>query len=109
MRPKQRETSKSDDLFRARLDQIIKPKHEPVRLEAKIDWTWIDREIAPLYSEHGRPAMPTRFMIGLLLLKSTPTPYRTKRGASVGSRTLLPVLLPPKSSSSTPSRTRARG
>ena len=69
MRPKQRETSKSDDLFRARLDQIINPEHELLRLAAKIDWTWIDGEIAPIYSEHGRPAVPTRFMIGLLLLK----------------------------------------
>jgi transposase, IS5 family len=69
MRPKQRETSKSDDLFRARLDQIINPKHELVRLAAEIDWTWIDGQIAPLYSEHGRPAVPTRFMIGLLVLK----------------------------------------
>ena len=69
MRPKQRETSKSDDLFRAGLDQIINPKHELVRLAAEIDWAWIDGEIAPLYSEHGRPAVPTRFMIGLLLLK----------------------------------------
>src|SRR5215470_1769853 len=69
MRPKQRETSKSEDLFRARLDQIINPKHELVRLAAEIDWAWIDGQIAPLYSEHGRPAVPTRFMIGLLLLK----------------------------------------
>ena len=69
MRPKQRETSRSDDLFRSRLDQIINPKHELVRLAAEIDWTWIDGEIAPLYSEHGRPAVPTRFMIGLSLLK----------------------------------------
>src|SRR5215472_1079403 len=69
MRPKQRETSKSDDLFRARLDQIINLKHELVRLAAEVDWTWIDGEIAPLYSEQGRPAVPTRFMIGLLLLK----------------------------------------
>jgi transposase, IS5 family len=69
MRPKQRETSKSDDLFRSRLDQIINPKHELVRLAAEIDWNWIDGEIAALYSEQGRPAVPTRFMIGLLLLK----------------------------------------
>ena len=35
-----------------------------------IDWTWIDGEIAPLYSEHGRRrGIATRFMIGLLLLK----------------------------------------
>jgi IS5 family transposase len=35
----------------------------------KIDWRRIDEEIAPLYSEHRRPGIETRFMIGLLLLK----------------------------------------
>jgi IS5 family transposase len=44
-------------------------KHELVRLGAKIDWDWIDREIAPLYSDKGRPAIAIRFVIGLLLLK----------------------------------------
>jgi IS5 family transposase len=34
-----------------------------------IDWNWIDGEIAPLYREQDRPAVPTRFMIGLLLIK----------------------------------------
>ena len=53
----------------ARLDQIIGLKHELVRLAGKIDWSWIDREIAPLYSENRRPGIETRFMIGLSLLK----------------------------------------
>jgi IS5 family transposase len=57
------------DLFRARLDQIINLKHELVQLGAKIDWDWIDREIAPLYSAKGRPEIESRFVIGLLLLK----------------------------------------
>jgi IS5 family transposase len=69
MRPKQYETTSSGDLFRARLDQIINMRHELVRLAGQIDWTWIDGEIAPLYSDKGRPATETRFMIGLLLLK----------------------------------------
>src|SRR5271155_5918923 len=68
MRPKKPETTESD-LFRARLDQIINLKHELVQLGGKIDWDWIDREIAPLYSEKGRPGIETRFAIGLLLLK----------------------------------------
>ena len=91
MRPKQRETSKSDDLFRARLDQIINPEHELLRLAAKIDWTWIDGEIAPIYSEHGRPAVPTRFMIGLLLLKHI---YAIGRRCvrALGREPILPVL-----------------
>ena len=57
------------DLFRARLEQIIDLKHELVQLAGTIDWDWIDREIAPLYSDKGRPGIETRFVIGLLLLK----------------------------------------
>jgi IS5 family transposase len=69
MRPKQHETTGSGDLFRARLEQIINMKHELVQLAGKLDWAWIDGEIAPLYSNQGRPGIATRFVIGLLLLK----------------------------------------
>jgi len=69
MRPKKPETTRSGDLFRARLDQIINLKHELAQLAGKIDWDFLDGEIAPLYSDKGRPGIPTRFAIGLLLLK----------------------------------------
>jgi IS5 family transposase len=69
MRPKQHATTGEGDLFRARLDQIINLKHELVQLAGKLDWEWIDGEIAPLYSDQGRPGIATRFVIGLLLLK----------------------------------------
>ncbi len=69
MRPKKHVTTGSDDLFRARLDQIINMKNELVQLAGKVDWDWLDGEIAPLYSENGRPGIETRFAIGLLLLK----------------------------------------
>jgi IS5 family transposase len=69
MRPKKHETAGEVDLFRARLDQIINMKHEVVQLAGKIDWAWLDGEIAPLYSDKGRPGIESRFVIGLLLLK----------------------------------------
>ena len=69
MRPKKHETTTSGDLFRARLDQIINLKYELAQLAGAIDWDWIDGEIAPLYSDKGRPGIETRFAIGLLLLK----------------------------------------
>src|ERR1700748_2932076 len=69
MRPKKHETTDASDLFRARLDQIINLKNELVQLAGKLDWGFVDREIAPLYSEQGRPGIETRFVIGLLLLK----------------------------------------
>ena len=46
MRPRKPAKADHDDLFRARLDQIINMKHELVRLAGKIDWEWIDDELA---------------------------------------------------------------
>jgi Transposase domain (DUF772) len=69
MRPKKNMPTNAVDLFRSRLDQIINLKHELAQLAGKIDWNWLDEQIAPLYSETGRPAVETRFMLGLLLLK----------------------------------------
>jgi transposase, IS5 family len=71
MRPKKLKTTGEGDLFRARLEQIINMKHELVQLAGRIDWDWIDREIASLYSDKGRPGIEARFVIGLLLLKHT--------------------------------------
>ncbi len=68
MRPKKHETTGSADLFRARLDQIINMRHELVQLAGKIDWEFIDGEIAPLYSDGGRPGIATQFVIGLFFL-----------------------------------------
>ena len=107
MRPKKHKTTGSNDLFRARLDQIINLKHELVLLAGKVDWDWIDGEIAPLYSENGRPGIETRFLIGLLLLKHICWPVR-RGGCDAGSTTRISSSSPAKSFSSTPSRTSAR-
>lgn len=69
MRPGKQETAGVQDLFRARLDQIINLEHELARLAEAIDWAWIDAELAERFSTEGRPGTPTRFMVGLLLLK----------------------------------------
>ncbi len=71
MRPKQQPKARHDDLFRARLDQIINMRHELVVLANRIDWTWLDAELAGSFSDQGRPAEPVRFMIGMFLLKHT--------------------------------------
>ena len=70
MRPKQQPKARHDDLFRSRLDQIINLKHELVALAESIDWAWIDAELADHFSDHGRPAEPVRFMIGMFMLKA---------------------------------------
>jgi transposase, IS5 family len=69
MRPGKRETSGSGDLFRARLEQIIDMRHELVQLAQRIDWNWLDGELAGCFSKEGRPGTEVRFMLGLFLLK----------------------------------------
>ena len=69
MRPKKHETTGEDDLFRARLDQIINMRNALVQLAGRLDWQHLDDEIAELYSDKGRPGIESRFVIGLFLLK----------------------------------------
>ena len=63
--------ARHDDLFRARLDQIINMKHALVLLADKIDRAWLDDELADYFSDEGRPAEPVRFMLGMFMLKHT--------------------------------------
>ena len=92
MRPKQQKTTGEGDLFRARLDQIIDMKHELVQLAGRLDWGWLDAEIAPLYSDNGRPGVATRFVLGLLLLKHVYV--TTNRRAPGGQFVLHAAALP---------------
>jgi transposase, IS5 family len=44
-------------------------EHELCLLAKKIDWEGIEKEFAPLYGKVGRPSVPIRTVVGLLLLK----------------------------------------
>jgi IS5 family transposase len=69
MRPKQPAAEPQEDLFRARLANLVEQRHALVRLAALIDWGRFETEFGALYTEGGRPGLPTRLMIGLHLLK----------------------------------------
>ena len=71
MRPRE-QASGQNDLFRARLDQIIDMSHELVRLGGAIDWPLIGWRFGEVYSDGpGQPPLPTRLMAGLAILKHT--------------------------------------
>lgn len=57
------------DLFRSRLDSLIDMQHELVILSQELDWAWIEQELQPYYSKEGRPSVPIRMIVGMLLLK----------------------------------------
>lgn len=44
MKPKKPEDSPQEELFRNRLENLIDPRHELVRLAERIDWAVFDRE-----------------------------------------------------------------
>jgi IS5 family transposase len=55
-----------------RLEFLIDLDHELVRLAQAISWDAIAAEFRPMYCpDNGRPAVPTRLMAGLQLLKHT--------------------------------------
>ena len=57
------------DLFRERLDAIIDLQHPLVRLAGLVPWPDFDTAYGRFYKPLGRPAKPTRLMVGLHYLK----------------------------------------
>jgi len=71
MLPKERRDSGQNDLFRARLDQIVDMKHPLARLGRVIDWRFLEERCGEAYTDvPGHPPLPTRLMAGLAILKS---------------------------------------
>jgi IS5 family transposase len=72
MRPRERRETGEQDLFRARLDQIIDMSHALVKLALTIDWRFLEARFGEVYSDGpGMPPLPTRLMAGLAILKHT--------------------------------------
>ena len=60
------------ELFKTFLNKIIDTTHPLCILGSQIKWPEFDKTFGPLYSEgKGRPAIPTRLMVGLHYLKHT--------------------------------------
>jgi transposase, IS5 family len=58
------------DMFKTQLKELVSKEHSLVVLSRRIDWGSIDKEFEQYYSKEGRPSVPTRTMVGLLMLKS---------------------------------------
>jgi IS5 family transposase len=73
MKPKPKATTNERPLIAImRLDLALDMDHELVRLAQTIEWEAISTEFRPMCCpNNGRPAVPTRLMAGLQLLKHT--------------------------------------
>ena len=64
-KPRERGETGEQDLFRARLDQILNMNHALVRLARTIDWPVLEARFGSVYSDGpGMPPLPTRLVIG---------------------------------------------
>lgn len=68
MKPSKRNRGDAD-LFRERLESIIDMGHTLVRLAGLVPWPEFDEAFGKHYKPLGRPAKPTRLMVGLHYLK----------------------------------------
>ena len=70
MRPRERRDSGQNDLFRARLDQIVDLDHPLTKLGRAIDWRFLEKRFGAVYSDRaGHLPLSTRLMAGLSILK----------------------------------------
>lgn len=73
MQPKSHaEEADQGELFRSRLDQILDHQHPLFQLSSEIDWEFFAKKFGIFFDESiGRPALPTRLIVGLHYLKYT--------------------------------------
>jgi IS5 family transposase len=57
------------EMYKTVLTNFIHPEHKLCLLAKEIDWIGLEQEFAPLYGSTGRPSVPIRTIVGLLLLK----------------------------------------
>ena len=58
-------------IFEVALESFIDMSHEPVLLSKQIDWSVVESDFAEYYcADNGRPGVPVRTTVGMMLLKS---------------------------------------
>lgn len=58
-------------IFEVALESFIDMNHELVLLSKQIDWSAVESDFAEYYcADNGRPSVPIRTMVGMMLLKS---------------------------------------
>jgi len=68
MKPKPR-NEESAQLFQQDLEHLLDQRQPLYKLANELPWEALEKDFEGYYSKIGRPALPTRLMAGLLLLK----------------------------------------
>ena len=57
------------DIFEVPLERLLDSKQELFVGATHIDWEQVEEHFTPFYSQRGRPSIPPRKLIGMMLLK----------------------------------------
>lgn len=72
MRPREHRETGQNDLFKARLDQIVDMNHALAKLAGAIDWGFLEKSFGAVYNDGpGQPPLSTRLMAGLAIHPQT--------------------------------------
>ena len=70
-KPQAHKQHNNGDLFKPRLEDFIDTKHELVLMADRVDWDFLHTHACRAFpSIRGRKALPSRFMMGMFMLKS---------------------------------------
>ena len=70
MKPRQLPAQEPDGLFKTPLERFIDLEQPLVLLADRIDWIGLEAKVEVHFRKEGRPGVPVRFMLGMLVLKS---------------------------------------
>ena len=62
-------TDLQQNVFSPELSLMLNPNHDLVRLAKRLPWATIEERFAGLYAADGRPSIPIRVMVSLILLQ----------------------------------------
>ena len=70
MKPKNLTAQEPNGLFKVPLAHFLDMDQPLIKLADQINWDHLDAVVAEHFVNKGRPATPTRFMLGMMILKS---------------------------------------
>jgi len=62
-------TEQQQTMWSPPLEMMLNPDHQLVKLASRLDWKKLEDEFGSLYAALGRPSIPIRVMVSLLLLQ----------------------------------------
>ncbi len=103
------ETDQEQLFYSYRLDELVPADHLVRKLDAVLDLSWVQAELAPFYSHTGRPSIEPEVMLRMLLVgyvfANVLQRHHTEGSAPTAERTVNPAgTSPARRSTSTAAR-----